>query len=220
MDHFAYSLLLLALGWLLNSATGGIMLRVRRPHRLGDAAHVWDWIGGKLCAFTMEQIKVAHDRACHLAPPRWRWLRPSLWIAALLVLSVLAFTGCGYAKHRDPEVRTYATTAEAKESARLHANDAGGTAWSPNACCGSMLPLIIEGDILVTVRTPYAKLLGKVAVYGPKWNDGKPVAHRLVAQDSGGYIASGDNVPQSENWERVTEANYVGEVIAIYRVKP
>jgi hypothetical protein len=220
MNEFALYALLILLGYLLRGAQPARWRSNPKPHHAADARHCWQEIGGVWHAFTDDALATAQSRADMLG--RWfrhRWLSRII-VVGIVVLLFMLMSGCGYAKPRDPAIHTYATAAEARESARLHANDAGGTAWPENACCGSMLPLIIEGDILVTVRTPHAKLLGKVVVYGPKWNDGKPVAHRLVAQDSGGYIASGDNVPQSENWERVTEENYLGEVIAIYRVKP
>jgi len=93
MSDLAFNLLILALGWLLNGATGSIARRVRNPHRFGDAHHHWTEIGGKPYAFTEEQLKVAHDRACRLSDPRCRWLRASLWVAGLAFLGLLAFSG-------------------------------------------------------------------------------------------------------------------------------
>jgi hypothetical protein len=142
--------------------------------------------------------------------------------AAALALSSLCvfFAACGYAKRKDPPIYTYDSLALAAESARLHAKDINGMVWPPNECCGSMKPLIQEGDILVSLKTDYEKMSGKVGIYGPKWNNGKPVAHRFVAKDKDGYIASGDANKKSESQERITEHNYIGEVMAIYRVKP
>ena len=63
-------------------------------------------------------------------------------------------------------------------------------------------------------------LKGKVAVYKAKWNDNKPVMHRLVSGNAkDGFIASGDNNARSEAAERVRADNFVGEVVSIYRTE-
>lgn len=128
------------------------------------------------------------------------------------------FLGCGYAPHKDPPTYIYDTPRLAEESARLHARDIGGT-YEQNLCCGSMEPLIYSGDWVVIQPTVYGDhLLGKVGVYTPKWNDGKPVMHRFVSGNAkDGFIASGDHNPKSESAERVTAANYKGELMGIYR---
>lgn len=86
------------------------------------------------------------------------------------------------------------------------------------------------GDWVVVAPTPFVpdKLLGRVIVYRPSWDSLYPTAHRAVAADSYGLIMSGDNNrPRidadgrnvvSEAPYRVTAANYLGEVVGLYRV--
>ncbi len=143
-------------------------------------------------------------------------------VLGLLFVSFLCLSpGCGDAKHIDPPLYTYADTKVAAESARLHAIDVHGT-YSQNTCCGSMQPLIYAEDWTVVSPTPFSDaLLGHVVVYTPEWNHRAPVMHRLVSGNAkDGFIASGDNNPTSEAAERVTAANYVGELVGIYRTKP
>jgi hypothetical protein len=144
-----------------------------------------------------------------------------LILAAHLVLLALLLAGCGYPERKGPPLYTYDSAALVQESARLHARDVGGYVGGPITCCGSMLPLIQNGDYLVIAPTPFAdSLLGKVGAYAPAWNKGALVAHRFVSGDAkGGFIASGDNNPRSESFEPVTPATYRGEVVGIYRVK-
>ena len=145
----------------------------------------------------------------------------TLALSFLLVLTALLF-GCGYAKHIDPPVYVYADAKVAEFSAKAHAKENPAVLTvHQNVCCGSMRPTIQQGDWLVVENSKFGDhLLGKCAVYKPAWNNNQPVLHRLVsgnAQD--GFIASGDNNPKSEASERVTSANYVGEVVAIYRTE-
>ncbi len=141
-----------------------------------------------------------------------------LWLGLLLAVLLGA---CGYAERVDPPVRSFAVDRLTAESARLHARDAGG-AVETITCCGSMKPLIQDGDRVVIVPTPYEdRLLGRVTVYAPAWAKGGRIAHRLVAGSAAeGFIASGDNNARSEADERVTADNYLGEIIAIYRTQP
>ena len=137
-----------------------------------------------------------------------------------VLLWALFIAGCGYAKHIDPQLYTYDTASVTAESARLHAVSVNGFATTVT-CCGSMQPLIQNGDILVVAPSAFGpNLLGKVVVYLPKWNNGGRVAHRLVAAEDGGYIASGDNNATSEPQEPVTRNTFIGEVVAIYRTTP
>ena len=145
-----------------------------------------------------------------------------LILAAHLVVLACILAGCGYPERKGPPLYTYDTPALVQESARLHARDVGGYVGGPIACCGSMKPVIQDGDFLVIAPTPFADdLLGKVAAYAPAWNKGALVAHRFVSGDATrGFIASGDNNPRSESFEPVTAATYRGEVVGIYRLKP
>lgn len=138
---------------------------------------------------------------------------------ALAALWCMVNAGCGYARHIDPPLYRYDSALLAEMSARAHAAEIPGRSVHQNLCCGSMRPVILEGDWIVTAPTLYGDhLLGRLAVYRPKWNQGKPVLHRLVSGNArDGFIASGDNNPRSEATERVTAANYDAEVIGIYR---
>ena len=134
---------------------------------------------------------------------------------------LLGLTGCGYAKHKDPPTYFESSAAAANEAARLHARDAHGTLLQVVNPEGSMQPLIHQWDWLVMVPTPLGDdLLGKVVTYHADWFPSSTVTHRLVAKDRYGYIASGDHNAHSEPEYRVTAANYVGEIIAIYREDP
>lgn len=85
---------------------------------------------------------------------------------------------------------------------------------------GSMRPQIESGDIVISKAVPFKELKkGQIVNYRPKWNNGKLTLHRLVENDKDGWIASGDNNSRSENWERVTEANYDSVLVRIYRNK-
>ncbi len=141
----------------------------------------------------------------------------------LLALVCLLFAACGRAPRVDPPLFTYPTQAMVTESARLHARDTGGFVTLPVANTHSMEPLIHGGDLLVVVATPFgSRLSGRVIGYHPGWDPSLFVVHRVVAEDSYGLIVEGDNVAagHSENRFRVTTANYVGEVTAIYRFQP
>lgn len=146
------------------------------------------------------------------------WLRYLAPLSAAFAVA-LCFAGCDYAAHRDPEIFIYATEILARESARLHARDLGGAAVQIT-CCGSMLPLIQNGDWIVFAPVAFTDaLLGRVAIYqsaapGENW------VHRLVAGDAAsGFIASGDNNRWSESARYVSQENFRGVVLAIYRAE-
>lgn len=141
----------------------------------------------------------------------------ALCVAVICIWTVFV-SGCGYAKHKDPELFYESSPRAAAEAARLHAREIGGS-YHQNICCGSMQPLIFKGDYIVVEPSPYNDdLLGQAVVYLPQWNAGNLVLHRLVSGNAAdGFIASGDNNPHSEAFERVTAANYRARVVAIYR---
>lgn len=139
-------------------------------------------------------------------------------LVAIICLIVLFSAACGYAEHKDPALYIESSATAAKIAARLRANEIGGS-YHENLCCGSMQPLVYTGDWLVVAALPYDdQLLGRLVVYQPKWSQGQLIAHRLVSGNAAaGFIASGDNNPNSEATERVRRDNYHGAVIAIYR---
>lgn len=128
--------------------------------------------------------------------------------------------GCGYAPHKDPPLHEEAVATVALQHASQEADLMHGFV-AVVTCCGSMKPLIQDGDLLVIVKVPFDdQLLGKVVNYHPKWANGGTVSHRLVSGNAtNGFIASGDNNPHSETQERVTKAIFNGEVVSIYRTK-
>lgn len=142
---------------------------------------------------------------------------------SLLLLAVAAFglAGCGYADRIDPPTYLESSEAAAREAARLHAADIGGS-YHQNVCCGSMEPLIHKGDYIVTKVTPWGnRLKGRVCGYLYHNDDGTKTAmlHRFVSGDADtGFIASGDNNPRSESWNRVLKEDFLFEAVAIYRV--
>ncbi len=139
---------------------------------------------------------------------------------AFLLLTIL---GCGYAKHIDPPVYTYNTETLTVQSAILHAADVGGYVTLPVANTHSMEPVLWGGDRLVYLQTPLTEVpLGSIILYRPVWNPALLVCHRIVARDGSGLLVEGDNVDAEhpENHWRVTQANYVGAVVSVYRVKP
>lgn len=136
--------------------------------------------------------------------------------------------GCGYPDHIDPPLyERDVSPAQLAQEAYLHARDLpGGYGMHFRILpTGSMEPTIKGGDIIVVAgkgNRPYASLkAGEIIVYYASWmaRDQPPVAHRLITKDRYGWILSGDANPTSESSWRVTEENYVGVVVARYRVK-
>lgn len=85
---------------------------------------------------------------------------------------------------------------------------------------GSMRPLLDQGDYVVAKRVPLGEVrVGDVLIYNATWlpASAPPVIHRVVQNDSYGLIMSGDSVSTTESFARVTEQNYVGKLVAIYR---
>ncbi len=145
----------------------------------------------------------------------------------LLLIVLFVLTSCGYDTHVDPPLFTYDTDALTLASAQLHARDVGGFVSGRVLNTHSMEPLIKGDDWLVilssaTAPINNAHLRGRVISYHPDWDPKLFCAHRVVSEDSYGLIVEGDHVDgeHPEGKWRVTAANYLGEVIAIYRTVP
>lgn len=145
------------------------------------------------------------------------------------------FVSCGYPSDIDPMVYWGRASAQAMLDAGLHASDIpngkGRYYWVQPT--GSMRPLIDDYDwIVVDTGYAYSALKGgHVIMYNAEWSSA-PVTHRLRQMDKYGWIVSGDSVRPdiaangksltTEADLRVTEANYIGLVVAVYttRQKP
>lgn len=134
------------------------------------------------------------------------------------------FLGCGYPSHIDPLLYTYDSEILVEQSAALHAEDLHGI-YLYVLNTHSMEPVLYGGDyIVVDTHASYSNVkLGVIIVYHADWAKptDPPVVHRVLAKDSAGLLVGGDNVDSqhTENQWRVTEKNYVGTVVGIYRMK-
>lgn len=99
--------------------------------------------------------------------------------------------------------------------AAAYAAGVGGRAHSV-AATGSMRPVLAGGDFVVVIDAYQQIKKGDILVYRATYN-ANPIVHRAADKDKGGWIMSGDSAPVSESWARVTESNYLGTVVAIYR---
>jgi hypothetical protein len=152
------------------------------------------------------------------------------FFAALCSAFLLLLTGCGYPKHIDPPTLTYPSQQMAEESAYLHARDlpnGPGLTLLIIPPTHSMAPTIDVGDIIVVdTHAPYSERVpGEIVTYfgvDGEWKDrpkdSPPITHRISSKHSDGFIMTGDNNRYSESRSRVTETNYVGLVVGIYRV--
>jgi hypothetical protein len=94
---------------------------------------------------------------------------------------------------------------------------------SPVTNTGSMRPVLEGGDYVVSVKNWAGVKKGKIIIYTTTkdWGvTGKYIVHRVAQMDKDGAIPSGDTAKHTESWGRVTESNYIGTVIAIYRKAP
>lgn len=142
-----------------------------------------------------------------------------------LSLFVLFALAACFPKHVDPTLYIYDTEREASESARLQALDIHGRVFHVEPT-GSMEPLLHGGDyIVVKLGWPAdpKTLVGHVLTYQAQWlpPTSLPVTHRATDCDQWGLLCEGDAVDANhpENKYRVAQSNYIGEVVAIYRVK-
>lgn len=82
---------------------------------------------------------------------------------------------------------------------------------------GSMKPFLQGGEYVVTEANYDAIQLGQILVYQAPYNK-SPIVHRAVQKDELGWIMSGDSAKHTESWYRVTKDNYLGTVVAVYRL--
>lgn len=145
------------------------------------------------------------------------------------VPAYVILSGCGYPTPINPPVyEREVTLTQLIEEVRLHARDlpgGDGLRTEPVQNTHSMEPLIRGGDYLVIAGKRNRKFeslkAGEIILYQADWRpaNAAPVCHRLVKKDKDGWILSGDNAERSEPQWRVTEGNYIGVVVAIYRLK-
>lgn len=197
MSTLAYSLFLVACGWLLRGVLTGAWRKVKSPHRLGDAAHYWVEIGGETHAFTSEQLAAAYARAKRLTNPRKKWIHASAWIVALAALvAIFTLSGCGDSK-AIPSSRSKPTL----------------KAWVGHAG-KSMLPAFPEFALVeVEFGVPYESLKEGDTVIFWDYTRATPllIHHRLVAKQANAWIAQGDNAATNATADRpwVTPDNYI-----------
>ena len=112
----------------------------------------------------------------------------------------------------DPTIYPAGNPQLAAETAATALN---GRVWSVSYT-GSMKPFLQGGEYAVTVKEYANVKLGQVLVYNATYHN-TPIIHRAVDKDSHGWLMAGDNSPRSESWARVTDQNYLGTVVAVYR---
>lgn len=143
---------------------------------------------------------------------------------AVVALWVLFVAGCATASpggRLDPTIHFAPTDLQAWYAAEYAAAQEGGDVYYLQDT-HSMEPLMWGGDYLVVVPGKFESWkVGQVLTYDAEWMPpGEPnVTHRIVGKDEYGLIMSGDNNPFSEASWRVTDANDVGIVTGIWRVK-
>lgn len=145
-------------------------------------------------------------------------------LVALLVLALLV--GCA-PRRTDPSISGPYTESAALIAARQEAIATDGLFYHIT-CCGSMLPLIKNGDYVLVRKVPLTDaLIGHVVAYRPKWYGGGVIVHRIVGTIANGYIGEGDaRIGQDgrpitpETSEPITDATFIGEVTTIYSVTP
>ena len=149
------------------------------------------------------------------------------------LLFFLGLTACA-PRHEEIPLLTYDTPTLTLLSAQAHAADLNGKSPADQPQKGlylmadthSMEPVMWGGDYIVVAppeKRPYSGLrVGEVVTYRADWlpAGALPVTHRLAMKDKYGWILTGDNNSSYESRWRMTEEDYLGTVVAIYRFKP
>jgi len=146
-----------------------------------------------------------------------------------IAIIVNGFVNGSYHKEFIPEF-SFASAGEAEKAAQGHVNALANGFLGKVSYTGSMKPYLVGGEIVVIDSTPFNELkIGEVIVYKAKWTpkNSNLTIHRIVGKDKSGFIMKGDspkNVTESAingvANARVTEENYGGKVVGIYRIKP
>lgn len=147
-------------------------------------------------------------------------------IRALIFGVLLLLTACAPG-HPDPSIRGPYSAIDAFITVRKDATSIGGLFYHVT-CCGSMLPLIKNGDYVLVRKVPLTDaLIDHVVAYRPKWYGGGVIIHRIVGTIANGYIGEGDaratedgHPITPETSEPITDATFIGEVVTIYQVNP
>jgi len=134
----------------------------------------------------------------------------------LLALGALSLP----ARASQPVKSQFASQSEALLAANLFAKSIGGRLIITSGT-RSMEPLIHGKTYVVIAHQPYTSIAkSDLLVYIGRPDASKPdrktILHRAVLHDSYGWMMSGDNNRWSESWDRVTEGNYMGKVVAIF----
>lgn len=97
------------------------------------------------------------------------------------------------------------------------AGGVNGKVWNVSFT-GSMKPLLEGGEYVVSVSRYDTIRKGEVLIYRQPYYP-NPIIHRAVQQDKDGWIMSGDSAKHTESWARVTAKEYIGTVVAVYRLR-
>lgn len=142
----------------------------------------------------------------------------------LFGLLIFLLASCFYKQTEYPVFR-YDSENMVVLSALAHANDISGSVKVVEPT-GSMRPAIYDYDIVVIsspAKDSYDNIReGDIVLYRADWAPplSPPVLHRAVQKDRYGWIMTGDSPSNSyESKTRLTSANYLGRLVAIYRLE-
>lgn len=151
--------------------------------------------------------------------------RKILYIAAsILAVSFFAFLALRSRKNLEAGLPPKIICRSQEESAQRAA--ATGT-WASVAGTGSMRPYIPAAPAghdpkatvvayIVYSPIPFSQIqTGNLCLYRTSWST-LPVCHCAAQLDSGGWIMSGLGNAHSEASERMTAANYIGQVTQVF----
>lgn len=124
-------------------------------------------------------------------------------------------------KLKPVETHDFTDVSEATKGALAHAKLIGGRVHVVSNT-RSMRPLLQGGELVVVSdpqKDPWSNVTeGDVCVYAYAYHE-NPLIHRAAMRDAHGWIMAGDSAPRSESFDRMTPENYLGRLVAIYRVK-
>ena len=144
-------------------------------------------------------------------------IRKFVFLLLLITLPV----GCTKKVFQDPPIHVYHDFDEYMNAIKTETKAVNGySRWiTPTR---SMVPLIHDYDWVVMLPAslaPYKDLkVGDVVAYDATWtgHDDTQVLHRIQGSDNWGWIIGGDGNATNDP-EHVTEKNYLGKCVEIYR---